>query len=167
MLNKELRPEKNSRRGEGIAWGLAAIVFLAIALIKWQLGKTPSAAWILGVLLLFSALSISLGNWVDRKTRISIDRTGIRFENGLRKVALRWHEITRVNVLPAPWGKKVQVIGKKAHFDFRTLGEIVYKGEPQARIGFAEGEALLKEIITQSGLKPTREEKNIKSYTRN
>ena len=166
MLNKELRPEINSRRSEWTAWGLALVVFAAIALMKWQLGSVPSAAWIFGGILLFAAFSISLGNWVDRSTVMRLDINGISFENGLRKVALRWHEVKKVNVLPARWGKSVQVIGEKSHFEFRTLGEVEYKGEVQGKVGFAEGDAALKEILKQSGLTLVKEEKGRYYYAR-
>jgi hypothetical protein len=166
MLNKELRPETTSRRSEMTAWLLALTVFLTIAILNWQLDTVPFVAWSFGGFLLFAALSISLGNWVDRNTVMSLDLNGIAFENGLRQVALSWQEVKKVNVIPARWGKTVQVIGDKAHFEFRTLGEVEYKGEVQGKVGFVEGEAALQEILKQSGLKLVKEEKGRYYYAR-
>ena len=110
---REFRSELISRRGEWTAWGLA----LAASLGMWFLNRSgyiPVWAWIFWAFLLFSGVSISLGNWLDRNSVIWLETDGIRFENGLRRVRLRWPEVQKVAVLPSRWGKSVQVIGEKS-----------------------------------------------------
>ncbi len=166
MLNKELRPELSARRSEITAWVLALVLLAAMGIMKWRFGGVPVSAWIFGGFMLFAAFSISLGNWVDRSTVMSLDLNGIAFENGLRQVALSWQEVKKVNVLPSRWGKTVQVIGDQAHFEFRTLGKVEYKGEVQGKVGFAEGEAVLEKILEETGLVLEKEEKGRYYYAR-
>ena len=109
---------------------------------------------ILATFLLLAGLSISLGNWMDRKTRLRLDETGVSFQNGLRNVHLGWDEIEQVSIFHARWGKKVQVFGNKAFFEFRTLGEVKYQGELKARLGFEKGEDILRQIIISADLQP-------------
>ena len=73
MSGKELRPELTSRRSETRAWLLSIVVIFAIAIMKWKIGEVPTAAWVFGAFLFFAALSISLGNWMDRGTVMSLD----------------------------------------------------------------------------------------------
>lgn len=102
-------------------------------------------------------MSISLGNWMDRRTVIHIDQKGIRFKNGVRNVELAWREVKEVRVLPTRWGKKVQVFGERAFFEFRTLGEVMIGGELKGRMGFIEGEEIMQEIINNSKLHVIKE----------
>lgn len=166
MDEREFFPELLSRRGELNAWIFTFVISLSMGIMAWKLGKIPRVAWLFGAFLLFAALSISFGNWMDRRTTIKVGDGGIAFENGIRKVAFRWHEVARVNVIPARWGKTVQVIGEDAHFEFRTLGEVQYQGEVRGRMGFADGEALLQEILQKTGLTLTKEEEGRYYYAR-
>ncbi|OQX65535.1 MAG: hypothetical protein B5M51_00495 [Anaerolinea sp. 4484_236] len=163
---RELHPELISRRGEGTAWVLTIAVSVAMALLYWQLETIPLAAWVFWGFLLFSGFSTSLGNWMDRKTVMRVDVDGVTFENGLRKVRLGWREIQKVNVLPVRWGKSVQVIGKDAHFAFRTLAEIQFQGEARGRLGFVQGQEALEQILKSSGLTLQKEEKGAYYYAR-
>jgi len=166
MFENDLRPELNSRRGEGTAWALTLVVSFAMGILNWQLDNIPVAAWVFWGFLLFAALSISLGNWMDRKTIMRVDVDGIAFENGLRKVALSWPEIEKVNVLPLRWGRSVQVIGSESHFEFRTLGNVQYQGEVRGRLGFSEGQAVLDEILSATNLVLQNQEKGSYYYSR-
>lgn len=166
MFEKDLRPELNSRRGEGTAWVLTAIVTLAMGVLILQVGKIPVAAWVFWGFLFFAAFSISLGNWMDRKTLLRVGVDGIAFENGLRKVALIWPEVEKVNVLPLRWGRSVQVISSGSHFEFRTLGKVQYQGEVRGRLGFAEGQAVLDEILKSTDLVLKKEENGSYYYSR-
>ena len=166
MFENDLRPELNSRRGEGTAWVLTLVVSFAMGFLNWQLDNIPVAAWVFWGFLLFAALSISLGNWMDRKTIMRVDVDGIAFENGLRKVRLSWSEIENVNVLPLRWGRSVQVIGSESHFEFRTLGKVQYQGEVRGRLGFSEGQAVLDEILSATNLVLQNEEKGSYYYSR-
>ena len=162
---REFRPELMSRRGEWTAWALA----LAASLGMWFLnrsGYVPMWAWIFWAFLLFSGISISLGNWIDRKSVIRLDSDGISYENGLRQVRLRWPEVQKVAVLPSRWGKAVQVIGEKSHFGFKTLGKIQFQGEERGRAGFPAGQQILDVILRETGLMLVEESNNAYYYAR-
>ena len=166
MSAKEFRPELSSRRSETTAWVLALVVAFAIAILKWKVGEAPTIAWVFGAFLIFAAFSISLGNWMDRGTVMSLDDKGIAFENRLRQVALSWPEVKKVNIVPVRWGRSVQVIGEQAHFEFRTLGQVQYQGEIQGKLGFVEGEAVLEDILKKTKLVLEKEEKGRYYYAR-
>jgi len=162
---REFRPELVSRRGEWTAWALA----LAASLGMWFLSRSgyiPLWAWVFWAFLLFSGVSISLGNWLDRNSVIWLETDGIRFENGLRRVWLSWSEIQKVAVLPSRWGKSVQVIGEKSHFSFKTLGEVKFQGEVRGRTGFSEGQEILDVILHEAGLELVEESNNAYYYAR-
>jgi hypothetical protein len=163
--SREFRPALLSRRGEWTAW----VLVFAASVGLWFLnrgGYIPLWSWFFWGFLLFSAASISLGNWLDRNTVICMEADGIRFENGLRRVRLRWLEVQKVAVLPARWGKAVQVIGEKSHFGFKTLGEVKFQGEVSGRTGFPQGQAILNTIVRQAGLVLVEESNNAYYYAR-
>ena len=166
MLNKELHPILISRRGELNAWIFAGVVSIAIAIMYWSMGSIPTVAWVFWTFLVFAAFSTSFGNWVDRKTVMKVGDSGIAFENGIRQVALTWQVVKSVNVTPARWGKRVQVLGDQAHFRFRTLGEVQYQGEVKERLGFVEGEEVLQEILKKTNLRLEKEERGSYYYSR-
>jgi len=162
---REFRPELLSRRGEWTAWAL----LLAASIGMWFLnrnGYSPNWAWIFWFFLLFSGVSISFGNWLDRSTVIWLKADGIRFKNGLRRVWLAWPEVQKVAVLPARWGKSVQVIGDKFHFGFKTLGEVQFQGEVRGRTGFTEGQKILDIILREANLVLVEESNNAYYYAR-
>jgi hypothetical protein len=148
----EFTPELLSRRGEFIAWTLSIILLATWALLRLLGQNVFFGLPVLGILMLLAACGISLGNWMDHKTKLSLDADGVHFENGLRKSNLRWDEIYEVYVSPSGWGDKVRVIGEKAHFSFRTLGEVKLQDEVKGRMGFAEGTYILNQIIEKSRL---------------
>lgn len=153
---QEFRPEQLPRRGEWVAWTLTAVAFAAwliLALLDRPvfLGFML-LAWVLGL----SALAISLGNWMDRRTLIRLEPQGIHFENGLRNTSLLWDEVQTVEVYPSNIGDKVRVLGEKSHFTFRTLGEVHMQGELKGRMGFARGAQILEQILKKARLKETR-----------
>ena len=158
-------PELLPRRGELNAWLLALAATVGLAALRY-FGAVPTWAWFFVAFLYFSAISISLGNWMDRQTRLQLFPDGVSYENGLRRVRLAWGEIRQVRVLPARWGKSVQVIGEVAHFEFKTLGEVKFRGELRGRTGFAQGEAILDAIIRAAGLLAARREEPYTIYSR-
>jgi hypothetical protein len=146
------RPELISRHGESLAWCFTIFIGLSLGVILLRSGTIPSGAWAFLFLFFLIGLFISLGNWVDRHTIISIALDGITFSNGLRHTRLKWSDIQKVNVLSVRWGKLVQVIGVKSHFEFRTLSEVLYKGDVKGRVGFSNGFEILDQILYSSGL---------------
>lgn len=165
MEKQEFHPEILPRRGEWTAWGLWVVVTLVFWAMR-RLDAIPSWAWILWGFLLFSAISISLGNWMDRHTVLRLDAGGIEFTNGLRHVSLAWDEIIRVSVFPSNLGRTVQVEGTKAYFRFKTLGEFTLGGQVRGRTGFAAGEKILQEIVRRSGLRRIETKDNTEEYQR-
>jgi hypothetical protein len=148
----EFRPELLSRRGEIVAWGLALVVTATWVILRLYGQAVPVFVVLLDLFFLLAALSISLGNWMDRRTVIHLDSEGMRFENGLRHVALTWQQIKQVQVYPTDWGKKVSVVGARAHFEFRTLAEVKVQDQVKGRLGFVEGDQILQGIIQAAGL---------------
>jgi len=162
----EYRPELLSRRGEYVAWGIALLA--VVAWLALQLVGAPAIGGLraLAVILAVSGVAISLGNWMDRRTLLRLEAEGVWFDNGLRRVYLQWAEIRQVQVYGSTWGKKVHVIGERAHFNFRTLGEIILQGEVKGRLGFEKGEEILGQILEHAGLKRTARPENGIYYSR-
>ncbi len=149
LIVHEFRPQLIPRRGELIAWSGSLIVGLGWVILA-VFGQSVSLLIpIVFILLSLIAASISLGNWMDRKTRLSLEPGGVEFHNGLRSVRLDWAEIQEVRVFPAQWGRKVQVIGEKAYFGFSTLGEVKVNDRLLGQTGFADGEMILQQSVTR------------------
>jgi hypothetical protein len=162
---KTYKPELLSRRGEFTAWVLSFVA--ALGLYSLGLRQTiPFWAWFLGGILAFSAASITLGNWMDRRTTIRLDQLGVLYENGLRQARLGWDDILEVRCAPARWGTSVQVIGMKAHFAFSTLGEMEFQGQVRGRTGFAEGKQVMDEIIRKASLTRMAQSGQFLTYSR-
>lgn len=154
---QEYSPELAPRRGEFIGWGSAILVNGSwILLIVF--GQNISF-WLplLGIPLVLIASGISLANWMDRHTFLTLESEGIYFSNGLRNVQLKWQEVQEVRVLPAQWGKKVQVFGERSYFGFHTHGEVKANGKVVGRTGFVEGEQILNQILDQATLSEARQ----------
>jgi hypothetical protein len=164
---QEFHPELIARRGELYSWLSAVAVLVVLMILNQTQYIIPGWTWFFFGFLAFSAFAISLGNWVDRKTQIQLERDGIRFENGLRSVRLSWHEIQRLAVLPARWGKSVQVLGEKSGFGFKTLGEVQFQGKVLGQTGFSEGQEILDTILREANLVLIEESNNAYYYTRN
>jgi hypothetical protein len=148
----EVRPERFSRQGEAMAWGLTILAMVGWGLIAGRGLRAPLLYQLISGFVTLTALSLSLTNWVDRSTVIRLDDEGVRFENGLRKVRLRWNEVLRVQVVPMNLGKLVRVVGARTYFTFRTLAEVSLHGKTRSKVGFAAGDQLLQEILERSGL---------------
>ncbi len=163
---REFRPELLPRRGERVAWSLAGLALVAWIVLALLAKPIFIGFKLLAVLLLLSALAISLGNWTDRRTRLRIEPQGVLFENGLRKTQLRWEEIRTVEVYPSNMGDKVRVLGEQSHFNFRTLGEVRMRGELKGLMGFADGEQILRQILRNAHLKDKRQAGDVQYYSR-
>ena len=161
----EFRPELLSRRGEWTAWALALAVGLAL-LALMRGGSISPWGWIFWGFLFFSGASISLGNWMDRRTILRLSAEGLHFENGLRVVSMAWSEVREVTVLPARLGRTVRVRGDSAHFEFMTLGELRIQGQVRGRTGFADGQSILDEILSKTRLELVEESKDAYYYAR-
>jgi hypothetical protein len=154
---RDFRPELVSRRSELIAW-VSALLVDGVWILLILTGQ-PFSFWlpILGVPLTLVALGISLSNWMDRRTIIRLTEQGVSFSNGLRHTSLGWNEIKEVRVLPAQWGKKVQVFGEGSYFGFHTLGEVYAQGRSLGRTGFVEGDYILQIILDKAELSAVKQ----------
>jgi len=158
-------PELLPRRGEITAWALAVVALFGLYFLSLR-QDVPFWAWFFVAFLTFSAGSISLGNWMDRRTFIRIEPAGVVFENGLRKPQLAWEAIQNVRSAPSRWGFSVQVIGSQSHFSFSTLGEMKFQGQVRGRTGFVEGDAIFNEIIRCAGLTKKVQTGQLLTYSR-
>ncbi|MFC1936129.1 hypothetical protein ACFLYP_00525 [Chloroflexota bacterium] len=146
------QPLLGSRRGELTAWSLAAVIIIPLVLMRSRLPQAYSVAWIMFAFFVISGILISLGNWIDRRTTLSLEVEGITFSNGIRQARISWGEIKRVVVHPTRLGDKINVYGKENLFSFKTLGEFVVRGEVRDRVGFEKGDQILASILEKSGL---------------
>lgn len=166
VKGQEFHPEQGKRNSEVTAWSFVAIVCVSLLFVYRSWGWAPFWGWVFIAFLLFAALSISLGNWVDRQTVIKTDDSGIFFRNGLRQVQLDWRGIEKVIVFPAHWGQTIQVRGKDRHFEFKTLGEIKFQGQVAGRVGFPAGEEILVKILKEAGLSLVEKTNRGRYYSR-
>jgi len=166
LLTREFRPEVLSRRGEAWAWLTAFLALTAWLMLRFTGQGSAGIALTLAIVLVLAAASISLGNWMDRHTLLHLDSHGVSFHNGLRQVQLTWDEIQQVQVFPSNWGNKVRVLGNRTQFAFRTLGEVKVGGQVKGRMGFVEGELILKRILEKAGLALREQTPNGRYYAR-
>ena len=153
QIPAEIRPESFSRRGEITAWALAILSSLSWLSLRVRGFAVPVFFTVLVIFLIVAALAISLSNWSDRHTLLHLEAEGIGFENGLRRVYMSWGEIQKVQIFPSNLGDRVRVSSAKTYFSFRLLGEVSLRGQVRGRMGFADGERILRHIIQSSGLK--------------
>jgi hypothetical protein len=146
-------PEIISRRGEYTVWILLLVVIAGWIILMISGRAVPTAVYMLGGFFLLAGLSISLGNWMDRRTLLEIKPGGIVFTNGLRYCDIIWDNIVAVEVHPSRWGKKIHVRARDSHFFFRMQGEVKIGGEIKGRMGFEDGDKILDAIIERSDLK--------------
>lgn len=160
------RPILLSRRGEAYAWLVWALWCMGSVVLALSQPRVHGAVIFMAVFLFLAAMAISLGNWMDRHTSLTLSTEAICFQNGLRKARLPWEQIRKVEVFPSPWGDKVRVVGKEVAFNFRMLGEVRVAGEVRGRMGFEQGEAILKLILEKAHLHLARGEQPYYSYER-
>ena len=160
------RPETISRQGERNAWILTGFALIIELLLLWRLSSLPVWATLLTAFLLLSAIFISLSNWVDRKTILILQPNGIEFQNGLRNISMQWDQVETVRVIADRLGHRVHVAGAQAIFNFRMVSEVEIRGKVGGKMGFSEGETILKEIIKASGLSLTENKNQDRYYAR-
>ncbi|RJP52345.1 MAG: hypothetical protein C4583_06885 [Anaerolineaceae bacterium] len=164
-MSREFRPELLPRRGEVLSWLAAIGLFVGLFLATDRWGSQSFVYWLFAGLIAFSALSISLGNWMDRRSVIRLDSDGIAFENGVRSVRLTWPEVQNVALIPTRLGKRVQVQGAMLHFTFKTMSESTLSGQ-QLRTGFADGQEILETVLKECDLQVKAEKNGMVYYAR-
>jgi hypothetical protein len=152
---RTFHPETISRQGERNAWLLTGFALVANLALIWRSGSMPVWIGVLTAFLFLSAGLISLSNWSDRQTVLTLKPAGLAFQNGLRRVDLRWDQIEQVHVLSDRWGKQAHVTGESGSFKFRMLSDLKFQGQVRGQMGFVAGETIVKEILDLSGLTRT------------
>ncbi len=165
-IPREYRPELIPRRGEAIAWIGVVLTGVTWAVLRFSNRQVVIMIPVLFILLIFSAFIISLGNWMDRQTVIRMDDGEVEYRNGVRQVHLRWMEIREVRVQPGKWGKKVQVYADSSYFTFHTLGEVRLRENVKGRMGFEQGEEILRQLVLRSGLEIVEQQGDDYYYAR-
>ena len=163
---QEFRPELLSRRGELTAWVLASVTLIVVLIVRTRWPTISIGVYLFLSFFLFAAMSITLGNWMDRQTEIKIDDQGIGYKNGLRHSYLNWDQIVRVVISPSQLGEKVHVVGSDSHFHFRMMGEIKYQGQTRGRVGFPAGAEILQTILERGSLQLSKSETKTRYYAR-
>jgi hypothetical protein len=166
MQRDEFRPILLSRRGEALAWLSTSLMLVGWIILIVRGQDVPNFAPFMTIFLILASLSISLGNWVDRKSVIYLGDQGVEFLNGLRHVTLTWEQVQQVEVAGSTWGNKVQVYGDLVHFSFRALGEVKAYGEVKGRMGFEQGDLIVEKIIMNAHLKEIARDGNRFVYAR-
>ena len=151
----EFRPLVSSRRGELYAWTLTLIVLFVLRFVPELQGIYFVLGIFLAVFFGLSAVLISLINWMERATVLEVHADGVAFRNGLRKVDLAWDDVIRIEVAQRPSGRRVQVLGKQAHFAFYTQGAVKLGNRTGEPSGFEQGEAILETILQKTSLTRT------------
>jgi hypothetical protein len=148
---QEYKPLTAPRRSELTAWILALSLAVALYFVRFQ-GMGRAGGFILLAFLALSAITMSIGNWVDRKTYLRIDQQTIDFFNGAREVSIKWTEISAVQILPGRIGDKIIVSSETARIRFQSLGKIKMSDKISGEVGFELGDQILETILERSGL---------------
>lgn len=145
------KPRINSRRPELMAWifSLSIILFL---IAQPQTGFFAIGGVILAVFFIFSALTISIGNWVNRKTELSFNKDEICFYNGIRKTCFQWEDITRMEIYPGRFNDKISLLKEAERLNFDVIGSNETIPPSSPRYGFEEGEKILDIILDRTNL---------------
>ncbi len=177
-MSQEFHPEQIPRSGERNAWLITALAVAAWFVLLWRADTLSWVGLFIVLFLLFAALSISLGNWMDRHTVLTLGGNQITYNNGIRDLALSWDQVQEVRISPNRWGERVQVLGFdeakpskgqsacNVGFVFHTLGEVAYQGKMQGRTGFKQGQFILNQILELSSLEEKSNDQQGRYYAR-
>lgn len=143
---KTFKPLLNPRRSEVIAWVFFAAI-LAMLIYFPASGFARIGGIILAVFFFFSAIIMTLANWQNRRTALSLSGKGVRFENGLQKVEMLWENIHQVAVYPGRVNDKIVVTGADQQIAFDMYNEVVVNGKATGKVGFEQGEKILETIF--------------------
>jgi len=160
--NHEYKPLLVPRRSEFNAWGLTLILLIVLIFSSLE-GRGKVGGVILLVFLVLSSTTMSIGNWIDRKTYLRIGEQSVIYFNGAREVSLPWKDISRVEIIPGKFGDKIIVSSTEKRFRFQALGKIKMSEKVSGQVGFEQGTQILETILEKSGL-ATAERKPADSY---
>ncbi|MFN2149475.1 MAG: hypothetical protein ACK2T2_13900 [Anaerolineales bacterium] len=152
-------PRALDRYGERLAWSLAVALAALTIFLFWRQGVWIASLIVIFSLCLVAALLISYGNWMERRTEIWITKEGVRYQNPLRQILVKWESIMAVNIYPRGDGWRVIVEGQEANFSFQTLTTLNLGWGRQVETGIVEGESLAADIAGFAGLEPPVEDR--------
>jgi hypothetical protein len=159
----EFKPLLTPRRSEFTAWALTLFMLLIVIFAPLEgLGKSGGIIFL--VFLGFSAVMMSVGNWVERNTYLRIEEDRVTYFNGAREVSLGWQEINKVEVHPSRFGDRIIVSSESAGFRYQSLGSISMNDKISGRVGFEQGEQILEMILEQSGLSIVESQQSDRPY---
>ncbi len=177
-MSQEFYPERIPRAGERNAWLITSLAVVAWIVLLWQEIALSWVGLTIVLFLLFASLSISIGNWMDRHTVLTLGDDQITYKNGMRELILTWDQVLEMRVSVSRWGERVQVLGFddgkpskqesvfNVGFVFHTLGEVSYQGKMQGRTGFLQGKYILNQILESSRLEERSNDHQGRYYAR-
>jgi hypothetical protein len=145
---------------------MTILIIGALVYVQIAHGLTVSWMWIFAAVMLFMSLSISLGNWMDRRTILTLEAGGVLFTNGLRAVNIPWGDLQMITVRPTRWGKTAHVLGRNVHFNFSMFNKMEFQGRTQPAAGFVDGQNILDAMIRSAALTRSSVEDQVYSYSR-
>ena len=148
---RTFKPLLNSRRPEIFSW-LFFVVMVVMMVYFPSSGLGRIGGYLLGAFFLFSGGALSLANWQNRKTELTLTEEGIRFENGLQKVWMAWEDITRIEVYSGRVNDKIRVKRANQYFAFDMYNEVVLNGQRRGEVGFEQGEHILNTIFQNANI---------------
>lgn len=143
------KPLLNSRRAELFNW-LFFIVVLSVLIFVPTTGFARIGGNFLAAFFLFSSLVLSMANWQNRKTAMTLSSSGVRFENGLQTIWMLWEEVNRIEVFTGRVNDKIRVKSADKDFAFDMYNEVVLNGKSRGAVGFEQGELILETILRQA-----------------
>ena len=148
------RPVPVSRRGEGFAWLSAGLAALGSLILTLRGGQLPDVGIGLVIVLVLAAGLITLGNWLDRRTRIELLEQRVLYHSPLRQVNLPYADIQRLTASRLRDAWRVGVVGPDRGFTFRTGTTLRFAGMDRLTYGFAGGEGLAAALRQRAELGP-------------
>ena len=145
------KPPQNPRKPEILAWVLASISSMVKILFPTS-GFFNLAGTIFVLSFLISAVIISIGNWTNRSSELTISEDKIRFFNGLKETSFYWEDITRVEVYKGQFNDKISVVSTLGRLNFDIHRIAIEAGKTSPSHGFEDGELILKTILEKTNL---------------
>jgi hypothetical protein len=152
------KPVMNSRRSEVLAWIFSICIVLVLFVLPSS-GFFRIAGFVLATFFTFSAIVMSLGNWVSRKTELRMYDEFLWLDNGIRVTTIRWEDIDCLEVFPGRFNDKIIVNSDSSNrLSFDVIKANVESGEAINIAGFKERDIILEMIIKSSGLNEKRKD---------
>lgn len=160
---KPVPPNPSGLRMGWLLFGISALAGVYMAIFQVDI---PTIYWIASGVLLVVALAISLSQWLEGRTVITVMHDGIQFQSPLRKLKLRWSEIDELWCGKIQGGWRFMVSGLQAAFRFQSLIVLRSGTGKQVRSGFEEGQKIAHHIFRAAGLSHQEQQDDIWIFRR-